>query len=51
MLAIMRDETGRIVSLLGDENVDYDLLKDRIINQPYNKMDDPYDSTGDDDVR
>jgi ATP-dependent Clp protease ATP-binding subunit ClpC len=49
MLAIMRDETSRIVSLLGDENVDYDLLKDRIINQPYNKMDDPYDSTGDDD--
>ena len=45
----MRDETSRIVSLLGDENVDYDLLKDRIINQPYNKMDDPYDSTGDDD--
>ncbi|HPW66574.1 MAG TPA: ATP-dependent Clp protease ATP-binding subunit [Salinivirgaceae bacterium] len=49
MLAIMRDETSRTVSLLSDENVDYDLLKDRIINQPYNKMDDSYDNSDDDD--
>ncbi|HOG20450.1 MAG TPA: ATP-dependent Clp protease ATP-binding subunit, partial [Salinivirgaceae bacterium] len=49
MLAIMRDETSRTVSLLGDENVDYELLKDRIINQPYNKMGDQYNSDDDDD--
>ncbi len=49
MLAIMRDETSRTVMVLNDENVDYDIIKDRIINQPENKMDNPFGGGGDDD--